>query len=893
MSSRPFSLCFCLLSLTLAAIPTYAQDSTVSGKIAPPTAQALRIQQDTHPAIDGALSEALWRRAPTITGFTQRGPSPGESASRETEVRLLYGDAALYVGARLYDHPDSVAARLFRRDEDGYSDWFGIGIDGYDDDRTAFTFAINPKGVQRDVLYYSDDRSDTSWDAVWSADARIDSLGWTAEMRIPFSQLRFAEEKGDQTWGLNLWREIARRGETAFWSPVLPDESGYVSRFGQLRGLHNLIPPRDLELEPYVSSRLVRAPGDEDNPFYEPNAFRASVGGDLNYGLTPDLQLTATINPDFGQVEVDPAVINLSAFETFFPEKRPFFIEGMDAFQFGQPRTNVLVNSPFLFYSRRIGQAPHRRLRGYPYVDAPEQTTIGGAAKLSGNVGEHWSVGLLDAVTMPEDARYVKGSGEDEVLTAQVEPLTNYAVGRAERNFVSGQGFAGGFLTTVHRSLADSVLQDLLHEQAYVGGADFEYSWADQNWIVSGYGALSHVRGSAEALAATQKSSARYFARPDADYLSFDPGRTQLTGHTLQLALQKAGGGRWRSSLWYMQTSPGFEVNDLGFQSRADYRVVSPYLAYQVNEPDRFFRNYGVYGFGYSAWNFGGTHVGADIQLNAYGTLKNFWSLSGGVGASPWTMNDRLTRGGPLARSPASVYASLEVGTDSRKDLSFNTSANLRQYAEGGWSHRLSGSVEWRPTPALQLTAGPELSRSYDVAQYTRAVPDPLAEATFGTRYVFASLDQTTLSVPIRLNWTFSTDLSLQLFAQPFVSAGDYSGFKEFAAPGTFDFARYGSERGQIERTEKGRYRVDPDGPGLAAEAFTFRDPDFNYRSLRGNAVLRWEYRPGSTLYFVWQQQRSGTAPVGDFGFERDYGALLQAPAENVFVVKLTYWLGT
>ena len=469
-------------------------------------------------------------------------------------MRLLYDEAALYVGVRLYDAPDSVAARLFRRDEAGYSDWFGIGIDGYDDDRTAFIFAVNPKGVQRDVLYFGDDRSDESWDAVWSAAAQVDSAGWTAELRIPFSQLRYADEKSEQTWGLNFWREIARRGETAFWSPVLPDASGYVSRFGVLRGLEQLSQPRNLEVEPYASSRLVRAPGDASNPFHQPNAFSASVGGDLNYGLTSNLTLTATINPDFGQVEVDLAVINLSAYETFFPEKRPFFVEGMDAFQFGQPRTNVRVNPPFLFYSRRIGQAPHRRLQGHPYVDAPDQTTIAGAAKLNGNIGDHWSVGVLNAVTLSEEARYMTADGAQ--FSASVEPLTNYAVGHLWRDLSGGDGFASSFLTSVHRNLRGDALQDLLHSEAYMGGADFEHAWAGRKWIASGSLAGSYVRGTPEALAATQRSSARYFARPDAAHLRFDPGRIRLTGHALQLALQKAGGTHWRSSLWYMQASP-------------------------------------------------------------------------------------------------------------------------------------------------------------------------------------------------------------------------------------------------------------------------------------------------------------------------------------------------
>lgn len=873
--------------LGLGVIPTYGQTSSTTIEVESllPTAHATHTSEAS-PVVDGSLSDDVWRDAQTVTGFTQREPNPGRAASQQTEVRLLYDDAALYVGARLYDEPDSVVARLFRRDENEYSDWFGVGIDGNDDDRTAFTFAVNPKGVQRDVLFVNDSESDANWDAVWETAVRIDSMGWVAEMRIPFSQLQFPAKKGEQSWGFNLWREIARRGETAFWAPIPPDKSGYVSRSGTLRGLRDLPQPHNLEIEPYVSSRLTRAPGDESNPFYESNALSASVGGDISYGLTSDLTLTATINPDFGQVEVDPAVVNLSAYETFFPEKRPFFTKGMESFQFGQTRTNVRVNSPILFYSRRIGAAPERQLRGHSYVDAPEQTTIASATKLSGKMGEHWSVGVLDAVTLQEEARYVS---DGEVSSTPVEPLSNYAVGNVQRDLFDNKGFVGGFLTTVHRNLNADPLKDMMHGAAYVGGTEFEYAWNDRNWIASGYVAASRVSGSSGALAGTQQSSARYFNRPDASYLDFDPNRTQLTGHTSELALQKAGGGRWRTALWLMQTSPGFDANDLGFQSRADFRVVSPFLEYQVNEPNRYFREYSIFGFGYSAWNFGGDHVGADTRVRGYGQLKNFWTLSGGVGISPSTLDDRLTRSGPLARSPTTVQASLNIGTDSRKALSFDAGGGIRQNTEGGWDRQVSGSVEWRPSPAVQLSIGPELSQSHDVAQYVTTVSDPTATATYEARYIFANLSQTTLSIPVRLNWTFTPDLSLQLFAQPFVSSGQYNRFKEFTEPETFQFDVYGSDRGEIERDE-GAYRVDPDGNGQAP-SFQLRNPDFNVRSLRGNAVLRWEYRPGSTLYLVWQQQRSAPASIGTFSLDRDYGEMLRAPAENQFVVKLTYWL--
>ena len=853
-----------------------------------PTVDAVRLEK-ARIDIDGQLTEEVWQTTRLLSKFTQRSPHPGAPALRRTDVRLFYDEQALYIGARLYDTPDSIAARLFRRDGDGFSDWFGVGIDGFNNDRTAFAFYVNPRGVKRDELLFNDTESNASWDAVWSAEVQMDDAGWAVEMRIPFSQLRYAADDNEQDWGINFVRIHARSGEESYWSPILPDVSGMVSRYGTLRGMKDLVRPRSLEIEPYISGQLARRPGSGDDPFHAANDFGSSIGADVTYGITSDLTLSATVNPDFGQVEVDPAVINLSAYETFFPEKRPFFVEGMDSYEFGETRTHIRVNPPFLFYSRRIGQAPHRRLQGYTYEDAPEQTTIAGAAKLSGKIGENWSVGVLNAVTLPEKGRYVADGAQHSAL---VEPLTNYAVGRLRRQFSGGNAWAGGFLTSVHRNLEEAALQDMLHRQAYVGGMDFEYAWGERSWIASGYLAASHVRGSADAIAGTQQSSARYLARPDAPHLSYDPDRESLTGHSIQLALQKVGGEHWRSSYWYMEMSPQFEVNDLGFQIRGDYRVISTYQSYQESASTRNFRSYGFSGYGFSAWNYGGTLLAADVQLRANAQLHNFWRIEGGMGYGPSTTSDRLTRGGPLAGSPSAANTLLSITTDSRKDLSFNASGDARRDAVGSWNRTVSGSVEWRPSAAMQVSVGPEFARSRSVAQYVAAIADPLAETTFGRRYVFATLDQTTLSVPLRLNWTFSPDLSLQLFAQPFIAAGNYSAFKEFARPGEFEFAVYGEDAGTLEETPQGAYRIDPDGSG-SAQGFELGNPDFNLRSLRGSAVLRWQYRPGSALYFVWQQQRSDAALIGDFGFTRDYGALFRAPAENVFVVKLTYWLGT
>ena len=652
---------------------------------------------------------------------------------------------------------------------------------------------------------------------------------------------------------------------------------------------------RRLELQPYVSSRLTREPAEDGNPFYEANATRLNAGADMKIGLTSGLTLTGTINPDFGQVEVDPAVVNLTAFESFFPEKRPFFTEGSDIFRFGDVRSFNNYGFEEFFYSRRIGRRPQRSLfrPGVAYVDAPENSTIIGAAKVSGKVGP-WTVGVQDAVTARERGRFVDAAGEEQ--SGIVEPTTNYFVGRVRRDLNRSNTIVGGALTATHRDMSDGVFAGLLHNRAFLGGLDFEHRWSNRRYTLSGYVARTRVEGDAAAIAATQTAPARYYRRPDADHLAFDPSRTSLEGNMYELALQQSGDFHW--SLDIKRAEPGFEVNDLGFQGRVDYQAITPLVGMRWNRPEGIFRNKALFAFSYHAWNLdnqtilNGGSVGADV------TFTNFWSTGGRVGYRPETYDDRLTRGGPISINPESREVSGFVGSDSRKPFSAGAEIFYTDDVSGGRSSDFSVFTDYRPSTAVRIRLSPGLSRSVNTAQWVATVTDPTAAETFGNRYVFADLEQTALLMTTRLDWTFSPTMSLQLFAQPLIATGDYTDLKEFRTPGTYDFDVYGEDRGTITRgsacgsAQPGTsYLIDPDGVGPGA-CFSVRDRDFNQRALRGNAVLRWEYRPGSTLFFVWQQQRDAFAPTGIFDFERDTRELFSAPATNVFLVKATYWLG-
>jgi hypothetical protein len=843
--------------------------------------------------VDGVLDEPDWQRAIVARDFTQSYPAPGSAPLDSTLVRVLYDNDALYVGIRLFDsEPSKIAAQLARRDASGiYSDWVHVIIGTYHDRRTAFRFSVNPLGVQRDVLEYDDNNEDENWDAVWNVGVKVDSLGWTAEYRIPFSQLRFPakEPPAGRVWDIQIMRDVARRQERDSWAPWTLQSPGFVSSFGEIDSLNGIPAPRRLEVVPYASAQETRAPRADGDPFFRARNTKIAVGGDAHYGLPNGLTLTATVDPDFGQVEVDPAVVNLSAFETFFPEKRPFFLEGADIFNFGAARTNSDYSSQFFFYSRRIGREPQRSLRA-AFVDAPQQTPILGAMKLTGKTGP-WTIGGLDAVTSEQSARYF--NSPSDWGTSVVEPLTNYFVGRLRRDLNGGKSFVGGMVGSTSRSVTDTAIAGQLRRQAVVSGLDFEHSWSNRQWIMTGFAIGSRVDGKPASIALTQRASSRYYQRPDAPYVRFDSARSFLGGYMGELALQE-NGAAWSGSLALKEASPGFEVNDIGFQSKVDYRALSTDVNYRKSSVGRFLRSYDAWAGTNNVVNFGGVDMynggatGGDLQF------KNLWQTGAFVRIIRSAYDERLTRGGPLVRTPASWEPNFYLMSDSRWPVTATLSLDEIRDRSGSNLFTTSLALDWRPASNVHVSAGPALTRQFSTDQYVRTVVDANATPTFGSRYVFSSLHQTTLSLDARIDWTFTPTLTLQMYAQPFVSAGRYDRLKELARPRSYDFTVYGADAGSTlsyDPTQR-LYTIDPDGSG-GAPPFTVESPNFNIRSLHGNAVARWQYRPGSTLFFVWQQERSGFDPlVSEFEFRRDAGAVFRSKPTNVFLVKVAYWLG-
>jgi hypothetical protein len=838
------------------------------------------------PVIDGRLDDEVWQRIAPATDFTVYEPNSGAPSSQRTEARVAYDDRAIYIGVRLFDtSPDSIVAQLARRDVGVHSDWIYVGLDSYFDRRTGYVFGVNPRGVKVDIMLYDDVSETGSWDAIWDVATSIDSLGWSAEFRIPISQLRFARESdGDRIWGVQFRRQIARTGESSLWAPVPRDANGVVSLFGELHGLRTQ-PRRHAELVPYTVASTTRAPVDADNPFFRRNDTGLSLGADLRYGVTSNLTLNATINPDFGQVEADPSVVNLTAFETFLPEKRPFFVEGANIFNFGIGVGDGDLGNESLFYSRRIGRSPQGAVPGAAaFRDVPSATTIRGAAKLSGRTASGWSVGILDAVTAPEHGRYVLRDGARG--NALVEPATNYAVARAMRDFSSGASTVGAIVTATNRSLDGEL--PYLRSSAYTGGFNARHRMGD--FELKGTLVGSRVAGDTAAINRTQRSATRYYQRPDNDYVSYDPLRTSLAGWAASAELMKMGGGHWRYAAILNARSPGFEPNDLGYMQNADQALQVFYVGYSQFTPTPRFRRWNVNMNQWYGTNFGGDRLTFGGNLNGGFQLPSFWGANMGVNREqPWISVAAL-RGGPALRTPGHWSTWFSGYTDSRQDVRFNLNADARTEPEtgaSGWGVRPGMTV--RAASRAEVSIATSYSRNERASQYVTT-----RSANGASRYVVGHLEQHTAALTARVNYTATPTMSLQLYAQPFISAGRYDGFMEVARPRAqqFDerFSRYTDA--QIAYDAKDRvYRVDRDGDGSAD--LSFGNPDFNFRQMRSTAVMRWEYRPGSSLYLVWSHGRTAQDEDGAFRFNRDVGELWDAAGTNVLLLKFSYWLGS
>ena len=851
------------------------------------------VRASTPPTIDGRLTEEAWTTAPVADGFTQRDPDEGRPATERTEVRILFDDTAVYVGARMFDgEPAQITRRLSSRDSDADADRLTIYLDPMRDKLTGAIFRVSAANVQQDAALYNDSWWDPTWDAVWQSQVSMDAQGWSAEIRIPLSQLRFTNAER-QTWGINVERFVRRKNEYSWLEMVPKNENGNASRMLELTGLDGMHPRRNLELLPYVAGRAeFIKPSTAGNPFNDGSRGFGAAGLDMKLGLSSNLTVSATVNPDFGQVEVDPAVVNLTAFETFFDEKRPFFLEGSQIFNnFGRGGANDYWgfnnSEPQIFYSRRIGRTPQLAASG-DYVDAPTATTILGAAKLTGKTSGRWSLGFLQAMTGEETART---SASGLAARSVVEPLTSYSVARVQRDIGTRTGL--GFLaTSVSRQLNTQAARDGLSSEAFVVGTDaYWFLDRDKEWVVTGDIATSRVAGTTTLIEKLQRAPQRYYQRPDEPHVHLDATLTSLSGFTGRLNLNR-NRGNWRVNAALWTGSPGWESNDLGFHSTGDRAGAHAVLFVQGTTPHRFSRSRCVWVAKSWTWNFAREVQSDTWNMQARNNFMNYWSAGINAGYGRRTLDDRLTRGGPSAESPSNSFVNLQGNTDSRQWLSVSSSYNQNWRESGAWSRNASVSLNFKPSPRLTISTGPQWNRNHSIAQYVTTITDARATNTFGGRYVFGGLEQSQLTMTTRVSVIVTPKVSMQVFAQPLIAVGDYGDFKELARPRSYDFLHYGATGGSIAYDSVARsYAVDPDGTG-AAPGFSFDNPDFNFKSLRLNAVFRWELKPGSAFYAVWTRQQVDLSNPGVFVPGRDARALFGARGDDVFLVKMAYWLG-
>ena len=842
----------------------------------------------TPPVINGILDDEVWQSGDWVDDFTQFEPYNGKKPSQRTEFKILFDEDNIYAAFKAFDtSPDSIVNRLTRRDNpDG--DLVGVIFDSFHDLRTGFLFGISSSGIKYDQMFINDGQNqDSSWDPNWWVKTSINDEGWVAEMKIPFNQVRFEKNSGD-TWGLEVARVLYRKKETSFWEHIPKDSPGLVHLFGEISGLEKIKPRKIFDVTPYGVVKAESFKTEPENPFQSKGKkFGMNGGIDAKIGVTNNLTMDLTINPDFGQVEADPSEVNLTAYETYFSEKRPFFIEGKNITSFGFGIGNGEVGNDNLFYSRRIGRRP----QGDPDLEddwnseIPTYSAIIGAAKLTGKTKNGLSLGFMEAVTSEERAEIDTVGGR---FYETVEPLTNYLVGRVQKDINDGKTIIGGIFTSTNRDI-DPTLSDILHKAAYTGGADFTQYFKDKNWMFNINAAFSLVEGSKEAMEYTQRSSARYYQRPDNDYIELDTNRTSLSGSGGRIQLVKSN-GHWNFMYATTWKTPGFETNDLGYIREADQTLTLLWASYNQWEPNWIYRNYNLNLDVYSVWNFGGNNIGRGIEWNASMNLKNYWNIFTGGSFRGSYNSTSMLRGGPMLIMPWNTNGRLGFSTDSRKKLVFEFYVNGNRGYQN-YSNNMNAQIgaTYKPTDYISITLSPGFSKSYTDLQYVDEIDN-----NNGKKYIFASINRKTLNASFRVNLNLSPDLTLQYWGQPFVATGKYFNHKVILNPKAEIYQDRFWTFSDAQKTLDGDdYYIDENLDGI--RDYSFANDDFKVQEFLSNLVVRWEYNPGSTLFFVWSQTRSYENGSGNLNYFNDLGDLFDTDnnkPHNVFLVKFSYRFG-
>jgi hypothetical protein len=826
------------------------------------------------PVTDGVLRDRCWENEGEWSGaFVQQQPDEGKPETEETRLKILYDNHYLYVAFQAFDaEPDKINRWLAPRDQ-VKGDAVCVIFDSYADKRTGFAFALTAGGTRADFLCSNAGDDDYTWNAVWEGKTSFDNQGWYAEFRIPLSQLRYSAEVV-QEWGFHAIRVIDRKMETDHLHLIPRNNKGFVFSFAPLAGISGLPKSRRIELSPYASLKFQTSPKESGNPYATGKEWGYAAGLDGKIGLSSDFTLDFTINPDFGQVEADPSTINLTAFETWYEEKRPFFLEGKHIF-------DMLGES--MFYSRRIGASP----RWNPdeqegrYSSVPRQTHIISAVKVSGKSKNGLSLGLLNSITSEEYAGITE-NGAEYSLTAQ--PPTVYSVVRVQQDIKEGNTIAGGMLTSTNRSIKDAHLAAFLPRNAYTGAFDFTQYSRNREYYATGSVQYSHVEGSTEALTALQESPVHNYRREDASYLSVDSARTRMTGHAGTIVVGRGGEHKWVGEHRFMWATPGFDINEAGYLQNADYKMLRGYVAYVENKPQGIFRNYSADAFYRFLWDYGNTNTFGRAGVEGNATFTNKWGLYAGGFYDMATVENGMLRGGPAVRLNPRWGTDMSFWSDGSKKVSVSgyhgTMLGSKRYAHFAW-----GEINFRPISNLGLSARTDYTYRRMGLEY--AATEELAGGK--KAYIMSAIEQHTAGLTLRVDYSITPDFSVQFYGNPFMSSGKYSEFKR--ATLTLD-KTYENRFRLLSADALTRHAADNTWSvkEINGDTYTFDNPDFSFREFRFNLVARWEYRPNSTVYLAWGQDRSGSAAGYVSSVSQNVKELFDYGPTNVFMVKLNYW---
>jgi hypothetical protein len=841
--------------------------------------------------LDGIPNEEAWNAVEWSGDFTQYQPNEGKAPSQPTNFKILYDDKFLYIAYNCHDSaPDSIIKRMSRRDQFP-GDWMEINIDSYHDLRTAFSFTLSVSGVRGDEFISNDGNNwDGNWNPIWYSKTHVHEKGWSGEIKIPFSQLRYGNEK-DKVWGIQVHRRLFRKEERSTWQ-LIPQSSGvWVSRFGELHGLKDIPMHRQVEIAPYVTTQLDKYKGEPGNPFAKGSDGKITAGVDGKFAVTNDLILDFTINPDFGQVEADPSQVRIDGFQNFFAEQRPFFIESRNIFDYQLTGSAVGgdYDSDLLFYSRRVGSSPHGypSLNGGEYAKIPQNTSILGAAKFSGKTKKGFSIGVLESITQREMAIIDKNGERRKEL---VEPLTNFFVTRMQKDYKQGNTVIGGIFTAVNR---EKGLSDVLHKSAYSGGLDFLHQWKNRFWYVRGNVVFSNVQGSKEAILNTQTAIEHLFQRPDAPEVKVDSNRTSLTGLGGTIRFGKAAGKAGKQGqVFKFETgitfrTPQLELNDIGFMLASNEINQFTWAGLQFQRGFSVFRSARLNANEWLKWDFSGKLLFQFYNVNAHAIFKNNYQTGFGVTYNPYDVNNNSLRGAGALRQPVGIGHFNYLTTDTRKKVYFNlTVDNFWGFEKTMKQSNIGLSVVLQPLNALNISIGSNYS------YYNRKQDQFVQNINYNgaIRSIVGRVKQKTLRFTTRINYNITPDLTLQYYGQPFITRPLYDNFAYVTKPLAKEF----SDRFHVFTDDQinftnGRFEVDENRDGLVD--YTFRRPDFNFVQFRSNMVVRWEYKRGSELYLVWSQGNTPDAysdldsPI----FKSLFDNAFADQGRNIFLVKWTY----